>query len=162
MLRLSSCETDSVTYHLAFVSDHFVQLVSDRLVTKTLNFSDYREHDPAANKTVALVARDGHLVLGYTGLAYLGRREKRTDEYIAESLFGGPSPPPTGILMFGDHSDPVPSLGYVFNRLRRDLDAALAGRPPGPAGQFEVLATCWSARDGPSTATVRLDAANGR
>jgi hypothetical protein len=54
---------------------------SDRLVTV-----EAAEYDPVANKAIVLVARDGLLTIGYSGLAYI--RNVPTDEVIAGLLAG--------------------------------------------------------------------------
>ncbi len=43
--------------------------VSDRLVTRK---SPFEKFDPAANKNVVFLARNGLLTIGYTGRAYVG------------------------------------------------------------------------------------------
>jgi hypothetical protein len=131
-----------MTYQIALTAPSFVQHVSDRLVTVGL-----REHDPAANKTVVFCGRDGYLVLGYTGLAYLGARRLSTDHFVAESLLGDEIPDKPQGAFFGGPVAPVPTLGYAFQRLRADLDRALSHvdlREHESA--FEILAVGWSVR----------------
>jgi hypothetical protein len=55
--------------------------VTDRLITRTRPFQKF---DPAANKNVIFLARNGLLTIGYTGRAYVG--DQPTDRWIARKL----------------------------------------------------------------------------
>jgi hypothetical protein len=55
--------------------------VTDRLVTRERPFEKF---DPAANKNVIFLARNGLLTIGYTGRAYVG--DQPTDRWIARKL----------------------------------------------------------------------------
>jgi hypothetical protein len=82
--------------------------VSDRLVSKA-----GRPHDPLANKSVILRARDGLLAVGYTGAAFVGNVP--TDTWIAEILCGGWRGGQTGALGYGDF--PVRDIGSSLRLL---------------------------------------------
>lgn len=71
-----------MTLILTRASKDYVLQVTDRLVTQTGG----KPFDPIANKNVLYCSRNAVVVLGYTGLAYLGGVP--TDQWIVETLTG--------------------------------------------------------------------------
>lgn len=121
----------------------FAVMVSDRLVTLSRNGAFAGRHDPLANKTIVYLGRDGLLILGYTGSAYLDGIP--TDEWIAQVLWGRPfERNPDGSLptaLRGKGAGPR-GLNQVLLVLRRRLGMALGGRG------VTVMATGWRSHRG--------------
>ena len=76
------CLLVRMTLVLTRASKDYVLQVTDRLVTQTGGVP----FDAIANKNVLFCSRNGVIVLGYTGLAYLGGVP--TDQWIVETLTG--------------------------------------------------------------------------
>jgi len=75
-----------VTLILAFVSDEYVMVASDRRITWTIGGARDRNED-TENKAVVLC---GHFLMGYAGFARLGG--VKTEQWIVETLADVPDP----------------------------------------------------------------------
>jgi hypothetical protein len=75
-----------VTFHLALVTASFVLQTGDRLLTLEQGSSGPSPWDPYANKTILLLARNGTVVISYSGLSYI--RDIPTDRWLAETIAG--------------------------------------------------------------------------
>lgn len=76
-----------MTLIVALVAGNWAFHASDRFVSvNPTPANPTGEYDPHSNKTVVVVGTDCWVVLGYTGLAFLGG--KPTDRLIAEAISG--------------------------------------------------------------------------
>jgi hypothetical protein len=75
-----------VTIILSLVTSHYSLQVSDRLLTENKGQGRYEPWDPASNKSVVVLSRDGLISMGYTGPAFISRIP--VDGWIAEAITG--------------------------------------------------------------------------
>jgi hypothetical protein len=136
-----------VTLVLTAVAPNFVVQVSDRLVTDA---GSGKVLDPVTNKTVIYLARNAHVTIGYSGLAYI--EGITTDRWIAQILRDQDLEQPggRGLMMMGA----APS---VFDIAARRNGRCRGARPVGPwyvrstrakraSGLSRAAATCASAQ----------------
>ncbi len=109
-----------MTQIIAAVSRHYTFHVSDRLVTQPF-LNGVRAFDPAWNKAIIFRATDAHVVVGYTGRAYLDHIP--TDTFIAQSLLGAPLPQSGMFCPIGTPAGWT-DIGRSTERLKEDIDAA--------------------------------------
>jgi hypothetical protein len=129
-----------MTLILTRASKDYVLQVTDRLVTQTGG----KPFDPISNKNVLYCSRNGVVVLGYTGLAYLGGVP--TDQWMVETL--------TGYTFDRDRKPPAVSpgpirvrdIGQSLTMLKKGLENA----PVEPkwssdwkASSFDVCVSGW-------------------
>jgi hypothetical protein len=71
---------------LSLVTPHFAIQVSDRRLTEEIAANQFDTWDPASNKSVILLGRDGLIAMGYGGAGFIG--SATTDGWIAETITG--------------------------------------------------------------------------
>lgn len=106
-----------MTLILGVVGQRVAHQVGDRLVVVERG-KKRSTHDPLSNKQVVVMAPDAIVVMGYTGLAYLGDRP--TDDVIAEAVVGRPLG--RGIQYPGS----ISPIYAVADRIAERLDSAVA------------------------------------
>lgn len=128
--------SNPVTLILSQVFWGYALQVSDRLVSdRGMPFN------PVANKTVIYLARDGVMVMSYSGTAYLAGRS--TDRWIAESLAGAELPE-EGIQL--GSMTKVQPIGLALKGLQLNLGRALGDARTSPAARkmgFELVGVGW-------------------
>jgi hypothetical protein len=121
-----------MTLILTSVSWAGVLQVTDRLVTQSIGGRNL-PFDPASNKNLVLIARDGVATIAYTGLSFLDAGKRvHTDQGIAETIVGrslsdGPEGQPA--MLQGGGGRGWPDLGQAIDRIQRRLPEALAALP---------------------------------
>ena len=75
-----------MTIILSLVTGGYALQISDRRLTQEKKAGLYDVWDPASNKSVILLGRDGVVSMGYSGPAFIGRAT--TDGWIAQVLTG--------------------------------------------------------------------------
>jgi hypothetical protein len=122
-----------VTIILSLVTAHYVLQASDRLLTVEKAENRYEPWDPASNKSVIVLARDGLISMGYSGPAFIS--SVPVDGWIAEVLAGadlgaggsgcgrGESRPDFGVSIGGTR--PAGILARQLATVARRLDQAV-------------------------------------
>jgi hypothetical protein len=130
-----------MTLVLTWINAFAVVQASDRLTTAWRHGRLVREHDPAANKTIICLAKDGPMVIAFAGVAYVG--SEPTDEWIARHLIGREH--------FRMPDGRIPTLSFGRNPLRTFnqtvwlLEAAIQAEPAFENG-LEVAVGGWRIR----------------
>jgi hypothetical protein len=75
-----------MTIILSLVTSYYSLQVSDRLLSEPKGQNQYKPWDPASNKSVVVLTRDGLISMGYTGPAFISRIPM--DGWIAEAITG--------------------------------------------------------------------------
>jgi hypothetical protein len=106
-----------VTLILSYATPWFALQVSDRLVTDSATRDPL---DPSANKAIVLLASNGLVALGYSGLAVIGSgtAARATDHWLVEQIVKAPV---GGGLSMGDRGRKF-DLGYAVKAICTALD----------------------------------------
>lgn len=131
-----------MTQILGVVTRKLVFHVSDRLLSQQTALG-VQAFDRNSNKAVIFCARDAHVVVAYTGRAYLDNIP--TDTFIAQSLLGQP----LADRAFMDIGYPTAwtDIGRSVKRLQEELCGALQRTPRAERNaNFEVSILGWKQR----------------
>lgn len=130
-----------MTLVLSELSRRWVLQATDRLVSR-----NGKPFDALANKNVVFLARDGIVVIGYTGLAYLDDPPVTTDSWIARHLAPGLSPQDEGegaLQVVGYPPGRWPDLGKALLTLGADLTSLFERNRSFGSPSLQLVAAGW-------------------
>lgn len=128
-----------MTQIINLIWGRYVYHLSDRLVTRQQR-SRFSVFDPNSNKTIVYRARDGYLVVGYTGLAFLDGVP--TDKFLAQLIVG--QQVGEGIVTHVSRDSGSVDTNTVLNRLYLGLSEFWARIPKADqSAPFELTIAGW-------------------
>jgi hypothetical protein len=135
-----------MTIVLTVASPAYVVQVADRRLSISKAGVIAGEHDPVSNKTIVYRCKNAIVVMGYSGIAYIGGNP--TDEWLAQVLWGEPiTRGPDGVrpALVGFVRRPLNvDIGRAVSLLRSAIDA----RPEPKRYGLEITIAGWQSKRG--------------